>query len=208
MQIDGALEGFTLIAPDGTRYIFGKDGATTAQEKSLQQGAASSSAYVTSWYLLKVESADKKYKINLTYADEGYSYMNSASTKYNVFGGSYPSSGIENSGSFSIDSYHPTITTYVSGKKLTQITNSSGTETVNFVSNNIRTDLDNALGSANPAKSLDKIEILTGDKCQKFDFVYTYFQDATNASSSISKKLKLESVTQKSCDGKYCYSFS
>ncbi len=205
LEIDGALEGFTLIAPDGTRYIFGKDGTTFAQEKTLQQGQPSSSAYVSSWYLLKIESADKKYKINLTYADEGYSYLNSASTKYNVFGGTYPSSGVENAGSFSVDAYHPTLTTYMSGKKLTQITNNSGTETVNFVSNTIRNDLDDGQGltlSTVRAKSLDKIEILTGDKCQKFDFVYTYFQDPlNNANASFSKKLKLESVTQKSCDG-------
>jgi RHS repeat-associated protein len=207
LKIDADLQGFTLIAPDGTRYIFGRylnpDGVTytTAQEKNWQQGQSAPAAYTSSWYLLRVESADKLYKINLTYADEGYSYINSASTKYNVFGGSYPSSGIQYSGSF-YDSNHPTITTYMQGKKLTQITNSSGTETVNFVSNTPRTDLDNAWGSANPAKSLDKIEILTGDKCQKFDFVYTYFQDPlNNANASISKKLKLESVTQKSCDG-------
>ena len=160
---------------------------------------------MSSWYLLKVESADKKYKINLTYDDEGYSYLNSASTKFNIFSGTSSSSGIQYSGSFSVDGYHPTITTYVSGKKLTQITNSSGTETVNFVSTNDRNDLDDGQGltlSTVKAKSLDKIEIVTGDKCQKFDFVYTYFQDGTNYTNySFSKKLKLESVTQKSCDG-------
>lgn len=76
---------------------------------------------MSSWYLLKVESPDKKYKINLTYADEGYSYLNNASTKYNIFGGSNPSSGVETNGSYT-DAYHPTITTYITGKKFTQIT--------------------------------------------------------------------------------------
>ena len=119
LEIDADLKGFTLIAPNGTRYIFGRflntDGTTytTAHEKTLMQGQASSDAYVSSWYLLKIESADKKYKINLSYADEGYRYLNNASTKYNVFGGSVPSSGTENAGSFSVDSYHPTLTTYL-----------------------------------------------------------------------------------------------
>jgi RHS repeat-associated protein len=206
LDIDGDLQGFTLITPNGVRYIFGRilnaDGVnyTTAHEKTWNEGQATSSQYIASWYLLKVESSDRKYKINLSYADEGYSYYSNASTKYNVFGGAVPSSGIEYSGSFHIDGYHSTLVSYMLGKKLTQITNGSVTETVNFIANTTRNDLDNALGASNPAKALDKIEIVSGDRCQKYDFAYSYFQDATNSSFSFSKKLKLESVTQKSCD--------
>ena len=62
LEIDADLKGFTLIPPDGIRYVFGRflnaDGVTytEAQEKTLYQGQATSSAFVSSWYLLKIES--------------------------------------------------------------------------------------------------------------------------------------------------------
>jgi Domain of unknown function (DUF6443) len=206
LEIDGSLEGFTLIAPDGTRYTFGKDGATTAQEKTLQEGQTGSDWYVTSWYLLKAETPDKKYKINLIYDNEGYSYLGNASIKWNVSIVNTQINSAYDYSSNSGDAYHKTLRTYMSGKKLIQIT--SSTDTVNFTSSNTRSDLDDDKGftmySNLYAKSLDKIEIKTGTKCQKFDFAYTYFQDPISITStiipSVTKKLRLESVTQKSCD--------
>jgi RHS repeat-associated protein len=211
LEIDGTLQGYTLITPDGTRYIFGKalnaDGLTftTAWEKTLMQNQPNSDEYISSWYLLRIESANKKYKINLTYDNEGYSYPNNASVKYNITIGSVSASGYQQSSTTGVDAYHTSLTTYISGKKLIQIT--SSTDIINFVATNVRSDLNDDQGrtaySANTAKSLDKIEIKSGDRCQQFDFAYTYFQDPNPAyvNYKFSKKLKLESVTQKSCDG-------
>jgi RHS repeat-associated protein len=211
LEIEADLKGFILIPPNGTRYIFGRalnsDGIsyTDAWEKTLMQGQTSGQDHVSSWYLLRVETPDKKYKINLTYDDEGYSYVNNASVKYNISTGSTTSSGYQYTSTTGIDAYHTTLRTYMSGKKLTQIT--STTDIVNFVSNTLRTDLDDDKGftthGAKPAKFLDKIELKTGDRCQQFDFAYAYFQDPISVPvlyQSITKKLKLNSITQRSCD--------
>jgi RHS repeat-associated protein len=196
LDIEGALEGFTIITPEGTRFVFGKDGTTTAQEIT-QIGSSSENIYISSWYLLKVETPDKLYKINLSYADENYSYLSPASIKWNV---SIVTGQIKDGYSYTSnvgDAYHKTHTTYMSGKKLVKITGT--TDSINFIGTNTREDLDGI------SKSLDKIEIFTGTKCQKFDLVYGYFQDPTNvtafATPSVAKKLRLESVRQSSCDG-------
>ncbi len=210
IDYDGTyFQGFTIIAPDGTRYTFGRDGTTKAQEQTLQEGQANTELYTTTWYLLKVATPDQKYKINLTYDDEGYSYLSSASIKYevellsttNVQGYQYSNT--------SGDAYHKTRRTYMSGKKLIGI--SSTTESLSFIANNVRTDIDDDRGFTifgnKPAKSLDKITIQTGTLCQEYDFAYSYYSDPTQVSSfspnsnSITKKLRLESVAQKSCDG-------
>jgi RHS repeat-associated protein len=207
VQVDADLKGFTLITPDGTRYIFGRylnsDGVTytTAIEKTLTEGQQTSNVIVSSWYLLRIETANQKFKIDLVYDDEGYSYYSNASVRYtktSLQGSGYNASGT----SYPIDSYHPALRSYMSGKKLIQIKSSN--QTVNFVSNNIRNDLDDGQGltlSMVKAKSLDKIEIISGDRCQQFDFSYSYFQDPLKAQQSFGNKLKLDLVKQKSCDG-------
>jgi Domain of unknown function (DUF6443) len=196
LKVTGNLEGFTLIVPDGTRFIFGKDGTTTAQEIT-QIGSSSESIYVSSWYLLKVETPDKLYKINLSYADETYSYLSPASIKWNVAIIGNQSQADYSYSSTAGDAYHKTHTTFMTGKMLVKVT--STTDSVNFIATNNREDLDGT------TKSLDKIEIFTGTKCQKFDFLYGYFQDPTSvtafATPSVAKKLRLESVRQSSCDG-------
>jgi RHS repeat-associated protein len=194
LEVDGQFEGFTIVAPDGTRYTFGRDGTIYAQEKSLQEGQTGT-AYFTSWYLLKVETSDRKYKINLSYDDEIYSYLGNASVKFTYI---TPSGGGYSYSSNSGDAYHKTRRTYMTGKRLAKIKGT--TDSINFVATNVRTDLDDG-----GAKSLDKIEINSGSRCQKFDFVYTYFQDPASVSTlsstgSIAKRLRLESLTQKSCD--------
>ena len=204
-----ALQGFILIDPNGTRYIFGKDGTRTALEKT-QEGQSSVNQFISSWYLLKVESSDKQFNILLSYVDEAYSYLSNASVKWNVsIANTQISSGYDYTSNIG-DAYHKTRRSYMDGKRLTQIT--SSTSTVNFgISTDaavFRNDLDiNDISTTGGgrAKSLDKIEIISGDRCQKFDFAYTYFQDPTSvttfATPSITKKLRLESLTQRSCDG-------
>jgi Domain of unknown function (DUF6443) len=214
IEIDEDLKGFTIIAPNGTRYIFGRvlnaDGTTytTAWEQTLMQDQSSGSRYTSSWYLLRVETSDKKYRIHLAYENEAYSYLTGASVKYTYFEPAQYNSGdpYQASSNTGIDPHHKTIRTYMSGQRLIQIT--STTETVQFKAANIRADLDDDRGftdySTTRAKSLDQIEITTGGKCQQFDFAYSYFQDSENPTPnnpSLAKKLKLESVTQKSCDG-------
>jgi hypothetical protein len=214
LEIDDNLLGFTIITPDGTRYVFGRrllsNGTwVTAQEKTLMQDQATTERYTSSWYLVKIETSDKKFNIALDYVDEAYSYLNAASSKYTLStacgGLNVTSSSSYNTG---IDAYHKTFRTYIDGKRLSQISCSSST--VNFAvstdPNVYRLDLDDnsfSATGAGRAKSLDKIEIISGDRCQKYELAYSYFQDLSNPTPnqpSLYKKLKLNSVTQKSCD--------
>ena len=200
LEFDAGYEGFTIVTPDGTRYSFGAIGATTveyAQEKTWLEGLGLGDAYTTSWYLLKVESYDRLYKINLSYTDENYSYLSAASVKWNVTLGTGRLTQGYDYASENGDAYHKTHKMNLIGTKLRKITTT--TDSINFVTTNIREDLDGGV------KSLDKIEIFTGDKCQKFDFAYTYFQDPTSVityspTSSVAKKLRLESLRQTSCN--------
>jgi hypothetical protein len=77
---------FTIIAPDGTRFTFGKvtvNGTVVdAREISHQQNQQASKAYYSSWYLVLVESVDRKFSINLSYADEYYEYKNLSVCNY------------------------------------------------------------------------------------------------------------------------------
>ena len=64
---------FTIIAPDGTRYTFGQvtvNGTTVnAREVTHQQNRTLAEAYYSSWYLVLVESVDRKFSLNLSYTD-------------------------------------------------------------------------------------------------------------------------------------------
>ena len=222
IEIDSDLSGegflgFTIIPPDGTRYIFGRTQLPDASwneayEKTKQQDQGPQDPvekYITSWYIVKIETADKKYSIAFTYDNEAYSYLNAASGKYTFQSACGQSQATETFSYNSLmGSYHHVFRTNVEGKKISQI--KTTTTEVNFISTNVRTDLDYYYYATpywnNYAKSLDKIEIKTGDRCQKFDFLYTYFQDNITPLSnpgiapSVAKKLKLESLIQKSCD--------
>ena len=125
LEVDANLQGFTITTPEGTRYIFGRlsdgnGGWIYAQEKSLTSGQPSSQ--ISSWYLMKIESADKKYSISLNYADEAYSYINSASGKRTL---SFSCGTVYSNNSFSsnanVDATHFILTTHIQGKKISQI---------------------------------------------------------------------------------------
>jgi hypothetical protein len=221
LEFDDNFLGFTIITPDGTRYIFGKyqpatGSPLTAYEKTLYQDQATSEQYISSWYLLRVESHDKQFFISLAYQDEAYSYLSNASGKFVKYVAQMSTNALScasvvNQYIYSYDSNteidynHRHFRTYMDGKRLSQIT--SSTSTVNFGispdANVYRTDLDvNGFSTTGGgrAKSLDKIEIITGDRCKKFVMNYDYFQDPGSTTKSCYKRLRLLNVTEKSCD--------
>ena len=217
LEFDDNFLGFTIIAPNGTRYIFGRyqpvsGPAITAHEKTLYQNQSSGERYISSWYLLRIESPDKLFNISLNYQDEAYSYLNNASGKFiraealvNSCASSVEEYIYSSSSNTEIDVNHRHFRTYIDGKRLTQITTGTNTSTVNFAVSTNRADLDDNKGfteiNSPMSKYLDKIEIITGDKCKKFDMAYDYFQDPGSTTKSCYKRLRLLSVTEKSCDG-------
>jgi hypothetical protein len=76
------IDQFTLIAPDGTRYIFGNE-ATPAPVSGLEYQTYDNSANwnkaPSSWYLVAIESHDQTRRIRLEYVQETYSYQSLAS---------------------------------------------------------------------------------------------------------------------------------
>jgi len=198
---------FVITPPDGTRYIFGKipGTSTTAIEWTYNY---STPKYKTSWYLLRVETPDKKYKIDLSYLDEQYSYPYQASCNRNQLqiGSPIATCGSTNdfcSGNFSANGTSYSILTMDAGKRLTQI--STTTASLQFVADTTREDLDAYNGQV--AKRLDEIQVNAGTFCSKWKLKYDYFQDNTSAqcisgaAGSHCKKLKLDEVKELSCDG-------
>ncbi|MBK8506124.1 MAG: hypothetical protein IPL46_30360 [Saprospiraceae bacterium] len=208
--IDGsALFGFKVITPDGTVYYFGQHGSTNALERSAPD--TETSGVTTGWYLVRVESHDQKHSINLSYATEKYHYPYPASAEnYNTTQisncGVTGSSGVRYLNRYNTDVNY----SYIEGMRLTQITNSGGTQTVTFVvSSSDRDDIDSDLSY--PAYPLSRIEVRNGSTYGKrFDFSQTYFQSNYNSTDNIGpgtasspwyKRLKLNSIQEKSLNG-------
>lgn len=191
----GSFDGFTLITPEGTRYIFGKDGTRTAYE-NLQAGTAASS-WRSSWMLLRIESADQNFSISYAYDDENYNYKTLASCKY--YEGNYPGrpTTVQCPGNNGEDTAnHAYVIQYVTGgRRLTSI--STSTDTLVFGADTNREDIDLT------AKRLDYVQYKTSESdglCSKFQLYYDYFEDDDYTSYSYGKRLRLTKVQEYSCD--------
>ena len=216
-NLDGGMAGnfdqFTLITPDGTRYSFGKDPlepTRKALEYTYAGGEAFNKATASSWYLVRVESHDKKHSIKLLYDSETYGYKNLAGRRYvnaTYSGGTCGSGfkdGVEDTPMPGFGANHHYVQTSVSGKRLSQII--SSTATINFnVDNTNREDLGLDANSTNTSKKLEAIEINTGSYCSKFKLSHDYFEDKVTTVGTIlhnqfRKRLKLLSVQQTDCN--------
>ncbi|MCB0556165.1 MAG: hypothetical protein KDD02_21645 [Phaeodactylibacter sp.] len=69
------IKGFTIIAPDGVKYHFGVNSASSQATPMVEKTAAmGENPVASSWMLVKVESVDGQHEINLSYDAEQYSY--------------------------------------------------------------------------------------------------------------------------------------
>ncbi len=211
------LYGWILTTPDGVKYYFGKTLSTTSDVDPIENtntysasAGASFSKTISSWFLYKIESPDSKFVVNLTYAEEDYSYY-TLSLFPLAFGYQGTSTGYDLAKNF------------MYGVRLSSITFPNGS--VNFVaSSTVRQDLSSQTSGLNDvdptglstnARALDRIEIIDGSTCIKtFAFDYGYFYDSTHPLTgpwalwestfsihSDKKRLKLNSVTERTCDG-------
>ncbi|MEL7119637.1 MAG: DUF5675 family protein [Bacteroidota bacterium] len=195
----GNIEGFTIITPQGTRYIFGKDGTRTAVQSSSVDAAGD---YISAWYLLKIESFDQKHSISFNYSPEKYSYKYPSwcsafsSIDFGVIGCPPPGTQL---GQLYFDCPGAFRKTFVDGVRLNSITNSNGTTTITLNATTNRTDLDAGDGGGN-AKRLENIDISSSSYCQRMSFSYSYFSDPST-SQSHGKRLKLNQVQLTNCTG-------
>lgn len=211
------LYGWVLTTPDGVKYYFGKTLSNTTDVDPIENtntysvsAGASFSKTISSWFLYKVESPDSKFTINLTYSEEDYSYY-TLSLYPLAFGYQGTSTGYDLAKNF------------MYGVRLNSITFPNGS--LNFVASSaVRQDLSSQTGGLNDtdptgiatnARALDRIEIINGTTCiRTFAFDYGYFYDNTHpltgpwasweSTYSIhcdKKRLKLNSLTERTCDG-------
>ena len=211
-----AFEGFIITKADGVRYIFGKipGTSTTAREETtiFSEGVPNT----TSWYLLRIETPDKLYGINFVYASESYAYKSLATCKRQATQCS-TGNGTSGGGSYicstetGYDEAHHYLTAQVSSKRLSQITVGTGTTVVTFGASTDRTDLDANNSNGGRAKRLDYIQVSSGASdayCTKFELSYDYFHDNSStaiAARSESRRLKLNQVQEKACNGEVQY---
>ena len=215
------FEGFVITAPNGTRYIFGKDpNDLSGSEVICEKIRFNNSIPVrNTWYLIKIETHDRKFSINYTYTTENYSYRSLASSRlvYSHCDGAtaFPGTAIIGSStgwsyaypgriSGNFEQAHPYMRTDVEGKRLTQISAGSGTAKVTFNSTTDRQDVDpNPNNFNNLAKELDEIQVEFGTptyRCKKFVFNQSYWTgNFYPLGQSEIKRLRLNGVQEFSC---------
>ena len=193
-----------IIGTDGTKYFFGGSGATettySAGGRALSPSPDNKTS--TTWYLTRMESANGEHWINFAYAAEQSSYCTKATQVY-IRAGSGALGNYEIANDVTI--------TGTDGRRISQITTSSGFTTVDFIATAARTDLtgyNDGSSTNTSAKSLSKIEIRYGPNCKAFTlnnsnyFQYTGLNTYGNAPAYAqeAKRLKLVSVQESTCD--------
>jgi YD repeat-containing protein len=216
------LSGFTVITPSGEKYFFGKTLDITTDIDAMEwtrtfpAGTGLTFAEApSSWYLYKIESANKKDVINLYYANEDYAYFNIATIAQTNLSTGLPSSGMS------------LVKQCINGVRLDRITYNGGIHSVNFIANDsLRQDLSDytltimdvdSYHADAGARALKKIQISEGSLCKEFVFNHYYFIDnshpilstfegvTSNYETSYNlhtdkKRLKLKAIQEKTCD--------
>ena len=187
------LSKFTIITPDGTKYLFGNiDNSANNHGIEVMETDDVGFWYANGWYLRKISSPDDLFNITLNYAEERYRYN---------YRSNYAAAGLTTTG-------YPSSTTSggylqhvvdIMGWRISSIV--SSTATVSFTAGANRSDILNDV-SGYESKELDKIQVQSGSFCKVFDLTQTYYDDASAQKSGMysDKTLKLLSVQEKSCD--------
>lgn len=217
------IRGFIITTEDGTKYFFGKTTSAAPESgvypiemsvptESLGPGLgvrASNDRVYSSWYLNKIESADKKDVIKLFYEAEAFS----------TFSWSYFPPVIDgeiSSLAYSVKGYSLS-RLFIEGVRLSKITHSHG-NAVFKVSAQPRLDLANGhFAGSDPEKELANTEakalqeIVVSDENQvlkKILFSTSYFDEDVNNSTNLpveasaltlgtdKKRLRLDSITE------------
>lgn len=216
---DNNIQGFIITVPTGDKYYFGVTDALPynstqhAGDKPVEMsytntdGPGVDNNIYSSYYLSKIVAADGVHTIQLAYQRETYGYATVLT---------FPVEGdiinLQEKG-FKLASIN------IDGVRLAKVTFSTGT--VDFqaaatprsdLSSYAATGLDDYVNTE--AKALDNIRINSTDFCKQFSFTYSYFSDnntpaafglhVTTGNGPLStdkKRLRLESVQEKSCDG-------
>ncbi len=211
----GSIQAFTLTTPDGMKYYFGATPATgdvdPVEITKISNAAIGlgMGTVISSWFLNKIESADKKFTVTLNYAAESYGYLLVSAVTLP----DYPSAGGLAQAARTID--YDLVKNLVSGVRLQSITFSNGS--VKFVAGAARQDLSgtsyNLMDDTNTqAKMLDSVKLLNSQNeiVKQFKLYYNYFTDNSTplrgyfnswGFTSDKKRLRLDSIREFSVNG-------
>ena len=205
------IESFIITIPDGTKYYFGMNNATSPYCDPIEvsstftsQGGTSFSQVISSWYLNKIVSADGNSTINLSYQRDKYAFY--------TFG----NSPIFSAGSLS-NKYELT-KNLLAGVRLSTIAGAN--ERIDFTPGAARQDvsswnvpvLDESItdnpNTTSPVLGDLKIYDISGNCFKKYNFYYNYFIDSTTtihpnflSTKTDMKRLRLDSLKEQACDG-------
>lgn len=199
-------DSWKIVDTDGTKYYFGTTAATSKVYTYNPSGSGSigNDTYSTSsWYLYKIESRNSDDNIYLTYEADDHGYGNRQSQSISMYHAQASLSG-DVAGVSHLLNY-----TWVDGVRLSSIISSK--TTISLIPGSVRQDVTqygSPNGAANTvAKSIQEIQISSLGICKSFELNTSYFSSATGSSDysfsdiSDTKRLKLNWIQEKSCDG-------
>jgi YD repeat-containing protein len=219
--LNNAFLSFTIITPDGIKYIFGENSMyETTNPSSTSSGTDYDSAAPSSWVLTHIINPNTKDTATFTYIPETYTYRDLGSES-NLYLSQAPTQTVDlmhihtNSLQNACDLSGITLnflSTTVSGLRLTTIKTKNFT--IKFIANNLRTDL--VSGSSSKAYSLDSVKVYNNvNTCiRQFALNHSYFISTHNTTSGVTPylnqvgdtttdryRLKLLSMAEYSGDG-------
>lgn len=189
------IRGFTVILPNGMRYIYGYYNGTSAVEKAEPEGLGGpQNTDIVSWFLLRIESFNQKFHIDFTYDDEIYNYRFRKIVIDNNNNGGFDDSALGPNNYVSQDIY---------SKRLRTI--STDLQTIELVYDNTnRSDLRvNSTYASDAAKALKTIKYSTGTYCKKYELSQSYFYDPNDNNTidlTAKYRLKLNEVQLHTCN--------
>jgi RHS repeat-associated protein len=190
--VNNLIKGFQIVTPEGTIYHFGS--TFSGSQNHVEYTFNSQGGYeISAFYLFKIESANKKHWIDISYINMTYIVRNPGlEYAYATACGTTNNIGyVGLNGSFS--------DTKFTTKVPSIITNSSNTTSISFnLSTTVRQDINGSL--TDNAKSLSSIQFNNGIQCKIFNLFQSYFADGTTGQLG-TKRLKLDSIRESSCNG-------
>ena len=200
-----AISGFTLVTPEGTKYLFGM-GAVDVIKSNDQNHHALGVPNTSTWHLIQVTSKVQGDTLTYSYDDVNYKYEFNSSTTYSNLTYSTTYCGCVSSNDN--NQYIKTIHSFVQGKRLAKITSSRDQSEVVFSAVDIRDDLephsDPSINVNTRARALNSVTLKSNgstasdDYCRSFQLTHDY----SNPNSVLprDKRLFLKEIKEISCN--------
>lgn len=195
-----AITRFTITAPNGDKLHFGKQPGQSYSQGKYDKTRVNSSihtggydVYISSWHLVKIESHDGKSDITFSYERENQYYKNLATCCESTCQGEYV-----------FDSKHRYNATRAYTQRITGIYGHNTEAEIIYDTSSPRQDigvyyLDNNAGKE--PRRIKTVKVKNGTYCKQFELAHDYYVDNSHSSIEEGKRLRLLSVTEKSCNG-------